>query len=345
MIKKYNLFNFERLSFFSILISVIGGKVLASDDPDRTLKCNQEWQTTTNVRNFMALCDGAIHTEDGCKLNIERGCINGVEVDLLKNRITGYANEFYSDLSTYGFKSVSSNGVTRDLFKKEFLDRMYDPITLPSGSTFQFCSKIEGLSDDEIPGLSERKLNELSKGRVINYSSVAAFVNPTENIGMTSLHIDIEFNNGQETVRMSIRNANSLDKIKKVGLNSETENSSVVVAKSLHDAKFRLFEANLIRCKPDEILDPVPEEDSTVSRKLILHQTYNQISDRNPESRQYIADLYGSTLDSLAEAGLKRDELIENFRRMFGEDLKINLTKKDPVPPKEDSKKITRKMR
>lgn len=53
----------------------------------------ENWDEEMTVSKYMDNCDGAIKRNDGCKLNYEKACINGVEVDLMESNTVGGSNE------------------------------------------------------------------------------------------------------------------------------------------------------------------------------------------------------------------------------------------------------------
>jgi hypothetical protein len=79
--------NLKTLKVFLFIVSSTQILLISPDcwgwrgDPHICLTTTN-WDEKMTVTDYMDSCDGAITNIDGCKLNYEKACVNGVEVDL-----------------------------------------------------------------------------------------------------------------------------------------------------------------------------------------------------------------------------------------------------------------------
>ena len=137
----------------------------------------QNWDERMSIQQYMADCDAALTSIDGCRLNIEKACINGVEVDFIN------LPSFHVEWKVIGFHLQTSNGVKRS----DFVDpsKMYNVSRTPGNRDLTLCSKIEGLSDAEV---SKMRIDRLPPGKDFVVESVPAFINPKPDVASGSLH-------------------------------------------------------------------------------------------------------------------------------------------------------------
>lgn len=110
------------------------------------------WDERMTVEDYMEECDGAMVSKAGCNLNIEKVCINGVEVNLLKDSRMASPGA----LKIRGFNARMANGLDKSDFSNP--SKMYNVVPTLAGKPLSLCSKIEGLSEEETRYLNIRSL-------------------------------------------------------------------------------------------------------------------------------------------------------------------------------------------
>jgi hypothetical protein len=191
-----------------------------------------------SVDQYMEDCDGALASQDGCRLNIEKACINGVEVDLVDHY-------FINKVPLIGCRQQASNGVKRS----DFVDpsKMYNVSKTPGNRDLTLCSKVDGLSEADV---SKMRIDRLPPGKDFVVESVPAFINPRPDVASTSLHWKITVKNGKPFIQVEIRATNNLDE-SATGRNGDPKYTKA------HGSSFNeIFEQfstkKLVRCKKNE---------------------------------------------------------------------------------------------
>lgn len=199
----------------------------------------QDWDERMSIQQYMEDCDAALISQDGCRLNIEKACINGVEVDLVNDRF------FLQDMDGIGFRHQASNGVKRS----DFVDpsKMYNVSRTPGNRDLTLCSKIEGLSDAEV---STMRIDRLPPGKDFVVESVPAFINPKPDVASISLHWKVTVRDGKPFIQVEIRGINNLDE----SAGGKNKRPQLTKAHgSSFDEIFNQFSLkNLVRCKKEE---------------------------------------------------------------------------------------------
>jgi hypothetical protein len=225
----------------------------------------ENWDEKMTVAKYMEDCDAALISMDGCRLNIEKACINGVEVDLMNKTLMPRS------MGELGFKSQTSKGVSQNDFADP--SKMYTPSQTPGGKTLNLCSKIEGLSPSETANLSLQKL-PTDKDYVIE--STPAFINPRQDVATLSFHWRLRMSQGQPSYEVEIRSVNNLDN-STAGTNNKP--SLTKARGNTLDEAFKQFSVfNLVRCKKEETFTDGNPQDTfrsfaeipTESRKVML---------------------------------------------------------------------------
>ncbi len=240
----------------------------------------QNWDEKMSIQQYMEDCDAALTSIDGCRLNIEKACINGVEVDFINLR------SFQIHWEGMGFYSQASNGVKRS----DFVDpsKMYNVSRTPGNRDLKLCSKIDGLSDAEV---SKMRIDRLPPGKDFVVESVPAFINPRPDVASVSLHWKITVKNGKPFIQVEIRGLNHLDN------SAKGENNRPELTKahgSSFDEIFKQFSLkNLVRCKKDQTFD-----DSTETVPL------SSIGEFPEHLRESFAKKHTEILKGLSNSGL-----------------------------------------
>ena len=192
-----------------------------------------------SVDQYMEDCDAAILSQDGCRLNIEKACINGVEVDLVN------LPSFQIHWEGIGFYSQTSNGVKRS----DFVDpsKMYNVSRTPGNRDLTLCSKVDGLSEADV---SKMRIDRLPPGKDFVVESVPAFINPKPDVASLSLHWKVTVRDGKPFIQVEIRSTNSLDE----STGGRNKRPQLTKAHgSSFDEIFKQFSLkNLVRCKKGE---------------------------------------------------------------------------------------------
>lgn len=278
------------LALAAILLTLIpslswAGKVECLD--------RQDWDEKMSIEQYMEDCDAALTSLDGCRLNIEKACINGVEVDLANS------TEDHSGMKALGFRGQSSNGVKRS----DFLDpsKMYTTSKTPGNRDLKLCSKVEGLTESEA---AQMRLNNLPKDKDFVIESVPAFINPRPDVASTSFHWKMRVTNGTPFIEAEIRSLNNLDN------STSGENNRPDLTKASGQSFYEIFKkflvANLVRCKKDQTFN-----DSTGATPA------RSLGEFPEQLRQSIAESHAKVVRGLANSGLDTAALTRNIQRIL----------------------------
>ena len=276
----------------------------------------QDWDEKMSVQQYMEDCDAALTSLDGCRLNIEKACINGVEVDLVNDRF------FLQDMDGIGFRHQASNGVKRS----DFVDpsKMYNVSRTPGNRNLTLCSKVDGFSEADV---SKMRIDRLPPGKDFVVESVPAFINPKPDVATLSLHWKVTVRNGKPFIQVEIRSFNDLDK------STKGENNRPELTKahgSSFDEIFKQFSLiNLVRCKKDQTFD-----NSTDTVPL------RSIGELSEDLRQSVAEDHTEILKGLSNSGLDTAALSRNVQSILRVD-ELQM-KEETAPPAQAKRKSQR---
>ncbi|MFM2006158.1 MAG: hypothetical protein RLZZ09_1813, partial [Pseudomonadota bacterium] len=290
---------------FCRVASLIGLSWLPSLGWSDKIDCRniENWDEKMTVAKYMADCDAALISINGCRLNIEKACINGVEVDLMNKTLMPRS------MGELGFKSQTSKGVSQNDFADP--SKMYTPSQTPGGKTLSLCSKIEGLSPSETANLS---LQKLPTDRDYVIESTPAFINPRQDVATLSFHWRLRMSQGQPSYEVEIRSVNNLDN-STAGTNNKP--SLTKARGNTLDEAFKQFSVfNLVRCKKVESFS-----DGN------LQNSVRSIAEVPTQDRQELMTDHKKVLKALATSGLDTKALANNMQRV------LNM----PVTPEEDA--------
>ncbi|MDD2767967.1 MAG: hypothetical protein PHT19_04500 [Methylococcus sp.] len=218
---------------------------ITQEEWDRKNECRdlKNLEQRMTVEEYIAKCANGVASSDGCRINIEKACVNGAEVDLIGGG--GLGTLFDINLKRYGFDPRFSNGLSKNDFSDP--SQMYNKISLPNGKMTQLCHKIEGQTENETQGLTG---SSLPSGDY-TIESVPAIVKPNERIGAMTLHWKIIVSGSSRQVEMELRTINQTDRQAVLDGKSAPYR---VVSDSLHKAVLALFVSNLVKCKKERLL-------------------------------------------------------------------------------------------
>jgi len=254
------------------------------------------------VADYMDSCDGAIRNTDGCKLNYEKACINGIEVDLMESNIVG------GTFKDGGFDSHPSNALTKSYFSDP--TKMYNTVSTPGGTSIHLCTKIDGVTDQNIRSLN---LGNLPTDKDYVIESTPAFIKPGLDVGGTSFHWKVSVSHGQVSMEAEIQNSSQIDGPREVGSQKRTDLARVT-GNSLNDVFGKLFAENLVRCKKSSTFTDHPE----------VTTYYKRASDFPEPLRQSYAQDYQRILTAIAPSGVDKASLTRSFNRVFNVNLPVN---------------------
>jgi hypothetical protein len=234
----------------------------------------------SSVEDVMTACQGGFKSLDGCRITLEKACVNGVEVSppelrRLKNQLgTGLL-----------FTGVEGQGLSGKDFsqaqKKELNEKMYGTYETPGGKPYQLCSKVP---DRALKGGGQLDLSQLPDGFVIE--SVPAIINPNENVASATFHWKLRMINGKPQYSVEIRRLFDLDYDFGIG----TGSSFLEVISDLSARKE-------VRC--------------TISGREKINSLTN-------DRKKHLAQLYVNIMSKLSNSGLNTAQLAENMHRMLG---------------------------
>jgi len=254
------------------------------------------------IPDFMAACVDGVVSDDNCDLNLEKACVNGVEVDLW-GRAAGYGKDF-----GFGFNARVSNAVST----KNFSDpsKMYNKILLPNGQSTQLCTKVSGLPENPAPGVLDRILVG-EKFPPSNYviESVPPSLNPSNSFAGTTLHYKIIVSmdpNGKQQIRaeVQLRDSDAIDK--EISGPDYKAGGFRVTGDRLSSTRARLFTENLVKCKK--------------AQTSVDGENMKIIADGAPSTMptKYKSDYQKAQQFWLnANPGLNKEALTTNFENVF----------------------------
>lgn len=267
----------------------------------------QDWDERMSIQQYMEDCDAALTSLDGCRLNIEKACINGVEVDLVNDRF------FLQDMDGIGFRHQASSGVKRS----DFVDpsKMYNVSRTPGNRDLTLCSKVDGLSEADV---SKMRIDRLPPGKDFVVESVPAFINPRPDVASVSLHWKITVKNGKPFIQVELRDVDDFDK-STVGENNRPQLTKA--HGSSFDEIFNQFSLkNLVRCKKTQTFD-----DSTDTVPL------RNLGELPEDLRQSVAKEHTKILKGLSNSGLDTAALSRRVQSLLRtDDLQV---KEETAPP------------
>jgi hypothetical protein len=277
---------------------------LAQEGENRSLCSSEDFlNSKITVEEFMATCHNGIVSGAGCRVNIEKACINGQEVS-----VNGM-NVF--DFKLFGFHPSYSHAVTERDFSQDKFHQMYNEFTLPNGQESQLCTEIPGFS-----GGSSISVQSLPPG---NYEihTVPNILKPDRNTTGWTLHYDIIASNinGNQTFQTTVYLGDT--ETPGTQFTSEGRHDPYrAVGKNPADAEDQLFLGNGVRCKPAETL--LPSKNNPES--LLLQSTVEgDPSTYGPD----LINLMKKAQDFLLKSnpGLNASELRSDFASVFKTDL------------------------
>lgn len=213
------------------------------DEAVQGINClNIDLSENMTVADYMAQCVNGLVSNDGCRVNIEKVCVNGKEVN--------FWSDFIGSLKKYGFETKPSNGLS----EKNFSDssQMYNKILLPNKEFTQLCTKIPGLPENLTQQNMDRAVRSLPSGNYV-IESVPPTINPNEDLASATLHYKITVSvdaQGQKQVvtELQLRNSDATDR----QLSSSGRSAPFKVVSTTDDLRGvsnTLFNENLVRCK------------------------------------------------------------------------------------------------
>ena len=306
--------NLKTLKVFLLAITATQILLLSSDSfgADRDFcRDTENWDEKMTVADYMDSCDGAIITNDGCKLNYEKACINGVEVDLMESNTAGKI------MRRNGFDPRPGNALTSSDFSDP--TKMYNPVSTPGGTPIRLCAKIEGLTDQNIRSLQIHRL-PTEKDYVIE--STPAFIKPGLDIGANSLHWRVHVSRGQISIEVEVQNASRFDGPREVGSQKRTDLAKAT-GTDIADVLSNLFGHNLVRCKKETTFSDHPE----------FTNYYRTASEFPEKSRQFYLKDYQKVLTAIAPSGVNGPALANRFNSAYNVNLPIDDVS-DDEPPK-----------
>lgn len=240
----------------------------------------QNWDEKMSVDQYMEDCDAAVISQDGCRLNIEKACINGVEVDFINLR------SFQIHWEGMGFYSQASNGVKRS----DFVDpsKMYNVSRTPGNRDLTLCSKIDGLSDAEV---SNMRIDRLPQGKDFVVESVPAFINPRPDVASLGLHWKVTVRDGKPFIQAEIRGTNNLDE--STGGRNKRPDLTKAHGSSFDEIFKQFYLKNLVRCKKGETF--FESTRTTAARSL---------GELSEEYRKSLASSHAKIMKGIANSGL-----------------------------------------
>lgn len=270
------------------------------------------------VEDYYDTCDGGISTTDGCKLNIEKACINGIEVDLLESRTLDLV------MKGNGFDSRGSDALN----KSDFSDpsKMYNTVSTPGGRQIQLCTKLDGLKEEDVASLTARKL---PTDKDFDVESTPALIKPGQMVGFNSLHYRLKMRDGQLSYEVELRSLENIEGPKAVGRQKRTDLAQVAGKGTggvldIREVLKKLFVINLVRCKKNISFTDRPE----------MTSFFKTISDTPEKIRQAEAEEFQKVLAAIGPSGVDKAALRSNFQRVFKVDLPV------ADAPDEEPKKV-----
>ena len=267
------------------------------------------WDEKMSVHDYMKACDAAQISRDGCRINLEQACVNGVEVNLRERRNIG------GRMEVLGFKPQPSRGLKRSDFADP--SKMYNVSKTPGGRDLKLCSKAEGLSEAELANLD---LSNLPSDQSFVIESVPAIINPDPNLASTTFHWKLTVTNGKPYVEGEFRAFDNLD-MSASGINKKphlTKASGRDFTEVLR--KFSLD--NLVRCKSAETFT-----DTDVSSRA------RSLADYPEEVRRLIGKEHTEIMSGISNSGLDTAALTRRMSQILAMPLPEPAAEESASPP------------
>jgi hypothetical protein len=260
-----------------------------------------KWDNEMTLSEYMDSCDGAIKSVTGCKINFEKACINGFEVDLMESMTeTGL-------LKNNGFDSHASSALTQNYFSDP--SKMYNTVSTPSGKPLRLCTKVDGITKENVGSLY---LGNLPTDKDYVIESSPAFLNPDSNIGAHSFHWRVVVSNGQVSVEAEIQFASKFDGPAMAGSQDLTSLTQAKGA-TIDDINKKLFAENRVRCKKGTTFSDHPEWTA-------YYKTPAELPDNILKGN---VQAFQKAMISIENSGVDKYKLTDNFNKVFHVNLQV----------------------
>jgi len=276
----------------------------------------RDWDEKMTLSDYLDSCDGAITNVTGCKLNFEKACINGFEVDLLESMTETDV------LKDKGFDSHASRALTQNDFSDP--SKMYNMVSTPKGTPLRLCSKVDGITKENVGSLN---LGNLPTDKDYVIESSPAFLKPDSNIGYHSFHWRVVVSKGKVNLEVEIQFAAEFDgpaEVDRKNLTSLTQ----AKGKTIDDINGELFAKNFVRCKKGTTFSDHPEW-------TYYYKTPAELPDN---IRQGNIEDFQKAMTAISNAGVDKVALTENFNRVFHVNLQV--AKEPKINEQPNPKKI-----